>query len=252
MSRPTMALESGIAKRFKKAFVLDEDGLRRLEGVLTKAITTYPEPLTITFRVEREDDRFFETHSIDEVLADPNIDNRSIRLLALELRAEWLAVAEIRFDKDRPPFQEPDVKFHISCPDKTWALMLADEIEPQLTRLFKAKPFPKWIFFLFTPLIGLAAYRLSTYLGMGSLSSSSDAIIVMFCFLVLLLSLNTANALASRKLWLFKLITAEPVFLWGEQLTTFNDRESLRKNLFWSVLVGFFVSLIAGFATLLV
>ena len=142
---------------------------------MVKATSTYSEELKVTFHVEREDDRFYETHDLDEVLADPNIAGHSIQLLGIELRkASSLAqpqgpdvdlVAWIVFDKDSAPFQTPNVKLRVSSPDKTWALMLADEIEPQLVRLFRAKAFQNWIFFLFAPLLGLAVYRASTSLG---------------------------------------------------------------------------------------
>ena len=71
-------------------------------------------------------------------------------------------------------------------------------------------------------------------------------------FIVALIAYAAANGIAENKLWPFRHLAAAPVFLWGEELASFQERESLRKNLFWVVIVGFFVSLVAGIATLLV
>ncbi len=255
-----MTLSSGIEKRFKAAFVLDGDNLRRLEGVMLKAQSTYSEDLSITYHVEREDDRFYETHDIDDVLADPNIAGRSIRLLIVELRkvsslALPLApddgpVARIVFDKDRPPFQTPKVLLRVSSPQMTWALMLADDIEPHLIRTFRAKAFPKWIFFLFVPLIGLGVYRAGKLLGFDS--AIDFGIFSSVLFATLGLAISTTSYLWNTKLQTSSFLNATPVFLWGDELTAFRERESLRKNVFWVVLVGFFVSLVAGIVTLLV
>jgi hypothetical protein len=164
-----VVLKAGIFKRYKKLFIIDENGLRRIEGVMVQAASAYSEPLTITYRVQREDARFYETHNIDDVLTDPNVSERRINLLSIELRRtsglnnleshDLDPVVWVIFDKDDRPFQTSQVKVSISCPDKTWALMLADELEPQITRLFKVKKFPVWVISLLPLILTLIVYR---------------------------------------------------------------------------------------------
>lgn len=256
-----MSLSSGIAKRFKQLFVLDDDGLRRIEGILNKAAQSYSEPLKVTYHVEREDDRFFETHELDDVLADPNVRGRRIKLIGIELRKVSSLqgddekgegrVALIVFDKDEPPFQEPDIRVRISSPDKTWALMLADEVEPQLTRLFKIKRFPIWVFYLFAPIFGLVVYRSSVYFGNASPRTVLHGLLGIATFALGVIGTRAYGRLSENKSWLAKHFAAEPIFLWGEEVTAYNERETIKKNIFWVVIVGFFVSFVASIATLL-
>lgn len=256
-----MDLSSGIQKRFKKLFVLDEEGLRRIDGVLSKAAAGYSERLAVVFRVEREDDRFYETSSIDEVLADPNVPTRRIRLLGVELRKAASSnqplnardrIGWVVFDKDEPPMREPDVRVRIACADKTWALMLADELEPQIERLFKVKAFPAWIVLLFVPPVGLIAYRAARYFGASISSGLRQAVVAG---LVLALAYAVAGFymrnVAEGTPRLFRRLSDDSVFLWGDELTAFADREAFRRNVVWVVGVGFLVSFAAGVATLL-
>src|SRR5437868_2512427 len=78
-------LRSGIAKYYGKAFVLEEDSLRRIQAVLEKAAKELPEETEILFRVEREDDRFYETANLDDVFSDPNIRGRRIGVIYIVL-----------------------------------------------------------------------------------------------------------------------------------------------------------------------
>lgn len=256
-----MALASGISKRYKNLFILDEDGLRRIEGVLVKAASTYPEPLTVTYHVRREDDRFYETHNIDEVLTDPNVSGRRIKLLGIELRKtssltdqkddDTNPIAWVVFNKDEPPFEVPDVRVRISCSDKTWALMLADELEPQLTRLFKVKKFPSWVFILFTPIITLVAYRASSWLGFEDKEAITHAKLTAIFYILAILVFYLHYRTSERKIRALSITASEPVFLWGEEISAFIDREAIKKNIFWVLIVGFIVSFIAGAITLL-
>lgn len=256
-----MALASGIYKRYKKLFALDDDGLRRIEGVLKKAAASYSEPLTVVFHVQREDDRFYETESVDEVLSDPNVPEKRVRLLGIELRQtaalndpkeqDQDRVAWVLFDKDEPPFQEPSARIRISSPDKTWALLLADELEPQVTRLFKVKKFPNWVFLLFTPIFALIGYRASTWLGYLMPENLRHGVWtgLGFCAFIALLMAHTA--IAEKKFKLVRILSSEPIFLWGEEISHSEDRETLRKNIFWVIVIGFIVSVLAGFVPLL-
>lgn len=256
-----MALASGIYKRYKKLFALDDDGLRRIEGVMKKAASGYSEPLTVTFHVEREDDRFYESVSVDEVLSDPNVREHRIRLLVIELRKtatlseskdrEFDKVAWVVFDKDEPPVQKPEVRVYISSPDKTWALLLADELEPQVTRLFKVKEFPNWVFILFAPIFMLFGYKVSMMLGYSAPRALGYAVVVGVTCVSIVLLLMVHTTIAEKKFILLRTVSSESLFLWGEEVSQVADRETLRKNVLWVVIIGFLVSLTAGLVPLL-
>lgn len=256
-----VTLTSGIYKRYKKLFILDDDGLRRIEGVLRKAAAEYSEPLHVVFHVRREDDRFYETENVDEVLSDPNITDKRIKLLGIEVRKvrvpeqdgqEHDRIAWVVFDKDDPPMQTPEVVLRISSPDKTWALMLADALEPQITRLFKVKRFPNWLFLLFAPIGGLIAYRISKSYPSSSDEAMSIARLTSVACLALVLTLMVHTRIAEKKFRILRIFSSEPVFHWGEEVASSGDRDALRKNILWVVVIGFIVSLLAGLVPLLI
>jgi len=114
------------------------------------------------FHVERDDDRYYETTDISDVLADPNISGKRIVMLDISLRRppqpdpkhqlDRDEVVQITFratDHDRPFPYRNRVSVRITTDDKNWALLLADELQPQVERTFKAKASPRWVLALF-------------------------------------------------------------------------------------------------------
>ena len=255
-----MTLSSGISKKFKSRFLLEEDDLRRIEGILAKAQSSYQEPLLLVYHVEREDDRFFQTHEIDEVLADPNVKNRRISLIGVGLEnaaqstpnsSRGDSVVSIWFNtNEHNAYFVPPVEIRISSPNRTWALLLADELEPQITRIFKVKSFPTWALLLPASLLAYGIYRLTIALGVPPTKSATLGVIgtMLIASLVsIFMYLSRANVVAP---WLFKNFSGSSHFLWGDEPYYFAKREKLRSNLFWVIFIGFFVSLLAGIATL--
>ena len=255
-----MSLSSGISKKFKNRFLLEEDDLRRIEGVLVKAQSNYEEPLLLAYHVEREDDRFFQTHEIDEVLADPNVKQRRITVIGIVLeslsqsfpsgaRAE--RVVSIWFNADEHDgYFSPPVEIRISSPNKTWALLLADELEPQIIRTFKVKSLPVWTLLLPAVLLAYGIYKSTITLGVPPAKSLILSILgtVFIASLISVFTfLSRANAVTP---WLYKSFSGSSHFLWGDEPFSYAKREKLRSNLFWSIFIGFFVSLLAGIATL--
>ena len=256
-----MPLESGIRKRHNHAFVLDEDSLRRIEGLLEKHSHDYGNPLELVYRVEREDDRFYETHSLDHVLSDPNALTKRIDSLHIELRAKALPtdelpevppILQIKFEKhDRPAFLRFSVSMRISSPNRTWALLVADDIEPQIQRTFRAKQVPRWTLALLLVPLAPLIYRMSKFLepdkftpGKGILMTS-----VLLVTLAMMSFVVIAGPFGSPR-WFRRVFGPESTFLWGGELENHGDREQTRRNLFWVVLVGFLVSLAASLASL--
>ena len=247
-----MELRSGILKKFKKKFVLDEDSLRRLEGILKKSIDDYEGDLALVYRVEREDDRFFETTKIEDVLADPNVSGKKIDLLGIELRepledtqstGRYKQIVVIAFDnEDDPPMFKRDVIFSISCSDRTWALLLADEIEPQIERLFKSKQTPRLLLLLLAiPLIPIFLRLLAQMAG-ASFEFRQGAILTVLGIIGIALIFFLGKYVGYPN-WFKTYFGPESVFLWGEESSQYPDRENTRQNIKWGVIVAFLVSL---------
>lgn len=249
-----MSLSSGILKRHKKKFTLDEDGLRRIEAVLKKAIESHNEPLVLYYRVEREDSRFYETYNLEDVLTDANVVGKKIELLLIYLRNEKSEkgqdkerVVMIAFDKENEPsFIKRDVTIRISSENRTWALMLADELESQILRLLKVKNIKSTILFLVFALLAIATYNITKYV--SEVGTSFPKIItqtVLMTFMVGALA-HILFKLTPLPKWLLNYCSGQSVFLWGEEESEHSDRVRVQRNIYWGVIVAFIVSIISG------
>lgn len=256
-----MNLKSGISKEPTRQFIVDEDALIRIKGVLDKAVASLDKPARVVFHVEREDDRFYETTDLEDVVADPNILGKKVSLLGVEIREEnpgqnsrrdWIArvvfIAEKRYGVR---FKDNDeIHIDISTSDKNWALLLADELEPQIERTINRSKMPTW------PLWGLGLVLLygvfRVYRGFNNIISEefakglwliSSFMVMIFCITFLL------NYLISGKTPILKKVLGpETAFLWGDEEKRFREREQFRKNVFWGVVVAFVVSALASIA----
>ena len=256
-----MALSSGIFKKYKKKFVLDEDGLRRVEAVLLKAIDEQESPLELLYRVEREDDRFYETHNVADVLGDANIIGKKVKSLGIELvekgktnvhsEEEKETFVRIIFDKEiDPPYFSRDVIVQVSSVNRTWALMLADELETQISRLFKVKTTPKWVLSLVFVLFILLFYKIGEFTSGAEFEPQKNALRSTVSVALGAILTYLVSRIMPLPRWARTIIGAQSVFLWGEEESEYADRERLRRNIQWTIVGGFIASFLAGLALL--
>jgi len=253
-------LTSGVYKRFLKCFVLDEDSLRRIHGVLEKEANALGDKFIVVFHIEREDDRFYETTSVDEVLSDSNVPGREIRVLSIEIRDETEAkssrkgyelVAQVVYTIEERNTKYPDrneVKCNVYHKDRSRGLLLSDELEPQIQRTLKAKSYH--VSFVMTILIPMAiAIPLCfKYLRDITLKTFADYILPMVALLIALVVASKLfySLLGRAPGWYVKLYGPESAFLWGESQHIYASREKLRGNFFWAIVVSFIVSFVAS------
>jgi hypothetical protein len=251
-----MSLSSGIFKRYKKKFLLDEDGLRRIEAVLISAAEKTDKDMHVIYRVEREDHRFYETSDIEIVLNDANIAGKKVNILRIELREKLSndeqkpeMVAGVWFDNEiEPSFYKRDVMLKVSSNDRTWALMLADEIEPQVSRLLKIKGKNYLLYIITSCVFAVFTFKLSEFFSGDSfelMKGIKDSILltVMAALLTFLLSKVT-----TFPMWVNDIYNNNSVFFWGEEEQEYKNRLRIKRNLHWTVFIGFLVSVGAGFA----
>jgi len=255
-----MNLTSGLSRRYRQAFLLDEDGLRRFHGLLKKAANDLAFPTDVVFHIEREDDRYYETADIEEVLADPNIPGKRVTLVRIELRpqepqnqedsqhSDWMVMVVYSLRERDRPFPDPDeVLIRIATHDKNWALLLADDLEPQVQRTFKAKRTPRWLIglllipFLFLLLRGVVCDTSKR----GGLSPEF-IVITLAIGVMLMVLLWMSFRLHSVPQWFVKAFGPEAAFLWGEEAQSYPSREQTRRNIQWGVIIAFLASLVAG------
>lgn len=253
-------LKSGLTKYYGRHFVLDEDSLRRMQAILDKAAKELPSSPEVVFRVEREDDRFYETLSIEDVLADPNVERRRIKTVYIELRPDEAnledvlhrrkAIVSLEFAAEEgfSALKEHHVRIEISHDNRNWALLLADELEPQIQRTFKSKGIPLLVFVVF--LIPLAMVFLKIYRKSFPDAANIEVIKIMgqalFMIFLVLGMLSFFIYTIGRPKWYSRMLGPESVFLWGDEAHAYNTRYKTRQNIFWGVIVAFVVSFAAG------
>ena len=275
---------AGLRKEYKKHFTIDEAKLRRIADIIREHSKKLEDKTYLKFYVERENDAFYETQNIDEVLADDNVLGQSIRIVLIELlketpdvsngnkpESEQKLLAYIAFSR----FRNIKVGFFVADKDRDWCFLLADELDTQINRLLKKVPF------LFIP---LESIDIITFFGLGGLilgyliflasqtppaftleeikAMSIDERTVE----VLSLAVNGQSAsgyIAPIMLigvaLIFILISLKPVerilgklsrsvFYWGDMAQLHNQFESWIFRLKWGICIAFVVSLAASIA----
>lgn len=260
---------SGISRYYNQCFVLNKEDLQRIHSVLDSAAARLGIPAVVPiFRVEREDDRFYETDSIDQVFSDPNIEKSRIVGLSLELcyieaparlhaqERQWIVYVQFLREKktqlNDSNANPAGVKLQIAVENKDWALLLADELEPQVKRTFKAKYTPRWL--LWSLLIPVALFVIKLVYSNGLLNdfwpASPDlGIILAILVLVLVILLQILNSnlkISGPPAWFTRWFGPESGFLWGDELQEYSNREQTRQNIMWGIVVAFWVSVVAG------
>jgi len=145
-----MNMKAGIYKEYKKHFLLDEGKLRKFCDVIREHADKLSEPYLIKLRVQRQDDSFYETTDIEEVLGDENAAGRTIKLIAMELHREPESQADTKAsDLDSKKayvlllfsrFSEEKIAFHIQEKHRSWCFLLADELDSQIRRVLTKSP----------------------------------------------------------------------------------------------------------------
>ncbi|MFC1950744.1 hypothetical protein ACFLWD_03695, partial [Chloroflexota bacterium] len=138
-----MNSRSGIVKGYTHDFLLDEPKLRKIVDVLKERSKKLPYKAYMEFYVEREDDAYYITRDLDEVLQDENTTGKSIRLLTIEI----MKSDSDQVKKQKPPGEnkplvfigfapkaETKVRLSVTCEIRDWTFLTADEIDSQIKR----------------------------------------------------------------------------------------------------------------------
>lgn len=145
-----MSEKAGIRKEFEKPFLLDEAKLRKICEVLREHAKKLDFPTYLKFYVERTDDSFYETRDIDTVLADDNVDAKTVRTVSIELNKDaedgddlkkvdadkFSSLAYVAFRTKKTPH----ALFFVTTETREWCFLLADELETQIKRTLRKKP----------------------------------------------------------------------------------------------------------------
>lgn len=243
-------LNSGIKREVQQHFVLDEKSLRTIVGVLESNAASLPHRCVVVLAVHREDDRFYETTSVDDVLSDANREGQAVQSLSIQLRPDdpsiqqpweedW--IAEVAFEREE---KSSSVTMEINAADRKWALILADTLEPAVhLTLSKQRIHSIAIWALCAALLYFVDGLVKrVFPASGAPANVSDWFRLACWTAAVIVCFNTG---AERPGWITRWAGPLSSFNWGQQATIHQARVERQKNLFWVVIVGFVLSLLS-------
>jgi len=262
---------AGIVKEYETSFLLEPTKLSKIVDIIKEHSKRLDEKSYITFYVEREDNFFYETKVLDEVLSDDNIQGKSIKRFSINLVEEEKdeTIVEIDFCVSR----DIKVQFNIAYKNRDWCLVLADELDNQIGRTLKkgylaSFPLEKYDILLlpvlFTALL-LGLFLFSSYyekttnnfdLSNMTLEDKIDHILnlqmkeksyLIKIFPMMLLGVLTAMIITLMKpLSKISNIINRSIFYWGDVVADYDRTVALLSKIKWVILFGFIISILAG------
>jgi len=241
-------LNSGIKREIKQHFVLDEAGIRKIVKVLESQATSLTQKYVVVFAVHREDDRFYETTNVDDVVGFANREGQAVQSLTIQLRPDdpslqqpweddW--IVEVAFEREEKPSL---VTIEVNATDKNWALVLADALEPQVQNTISKQKIPSaviWV--LCAALLYLANVLVKRVFPATGVPADVGEWFQIACWVgAATVSFNTAE---DRPAWVTNWAGPLSSFNWGEQAALHQSRVERQKNVFWVVIVGLVLSL---------
>lgn len=272
-----MKAKAGFWKEYTANFLVDEPRLRKLVQTLESARATLGMGAEVRFRVFRQDQSFFHTATVDEVLADDNIRGKEIIRLVIDLvptegesRDTDDGLAIIDFDsKDK----QHRVFLGVHAPSRDWTFVLAEDLDAQISRSLAPRRFS----FLATRwpnlALSLLSFSAATYMVARMLFQSSpplteaaiEAMTIEDRLKVLLIrqSLNASDftrvslAMVSTLILFAGIFETRPIsriyalfdrsaFYWGDMIDAYDRSRARAQRWAWGVVVAFIVSVAAS------
>lgn len=274
---------AGIAKDYCKHFLLDETKLRKVCDVIREHAGKLPYGTYIRFRINRENDSFYETTDLDEVFADDNAIGRSLSVLGLELHKEDEEGEENPVD---PPemrralvivvfsrLGNEKVDVIVQGENRDWCFIVADDIDSQIQRSLRPRSLlgklpgrliDPAVFVIVAGLLILGATLVQTSLS-PALTADEIQVLTAEEQIAKILELVCAKTKRSELILpvtflvtscLMMILVFRPihhlvkrsdrsVFYWGDVIPLHDAFEKRIARIKWGIGVGFIVSLIA-------
>jgi len=274
-----MNLETGSSKRYFKKFLLDETKLRKINSVLQKASEKLDEDTETIFHIEREDNTYYKTNTIEDVFKDDNSVGKKINWLDIKVKKtnseENETSAYVRFSKS----YNDRILISVNDKNRDWCLLLKDELDTQIQRVSKKvflSNIPSGIIELFLLFLAAIFPAISFYINflnskpvfvkeqldqLGAedkldlillLLSRTDndpiaiwlvasiAIMVMFSFVLLVVWLRPVSRITEK--------LNRSIFYLGDEIEVYDKFQTQFNKVKWGIIIAFLVSLAATIA----
>lgn len=238
-------IKAGIYREYDAPFYLDESRLRKIANIIQLyAGKLRGEEIDVLYYVYRENNSYYETSDIETVLSDENGNGKKIDTLVIHIANKKdnkdFFYIEFRSAKDQ-------IRFNIHFKDRDWCYLFADEMENQINRIVKAKPF-----FI---RIGKSFIKITTGIGLlsivGLLLYGNEIIVSKYfrkdMFMIVIAFGFILGCFFEPHKHINKL--APSIFYWGDMIEVHDKLLSNYNNIKWGIGVAALVSLVTGLLT---
>lgn len=278
-----MSDRAGITKSYTRHFLLDETKFRKIVDVLREHGTKLGKDTFLNFYVEAENDTYYETKDVEEVLADDNTPGKAISVLSVTVKegkrkepetiegkeGSEKTLALVAFSR----FKEEKIVYFTREKNRDWCILLADELSTQIQRILTVRPVP----FLFSKGLDFPVFML---LGAGAIAyiflivSQLPPAMTLEEIAAISVEERTTKILelltrrTSGSSWSFPIVmaifaltmgviefrplskllqkTSRSFFYWGDMIKNHDRFQRLLGRIKWGVVIAFLVSVVAG------
>lgn len=264
-----------VKHKFKKGFVLNEEGLRKINDILSNRFKEYHEDLKPMYKVFRKDSFTYSTSNIDDVLKEENSISNEIKAISIscentsgiefqldfEAGERTLLVIEGE-DRDLIYLILSDIRNYLNDEVQVKRRIIPDRFTMRMLMLILTMAFIMLFFATLLNsitsngiseevLISMTIEQKIDYLiqrnnGLGS----SGNVLGGKTYLVLGLWLGVMIVMMFGDTLTFKVLNylfPQNVFLIGKGIDRYEKQIGLRGKIVWTVFVGAIVSILAGF-----
>lgn len=283
-----MSKKAGIYKEYLKNFKLDEPKLRKICDVMQTHSEKISEETYLHFYVSQEDNSFYETYDIEDIIKDDNVPGKSIRRLLISVvkgtvddkeisdgKRQENTIAHCAFTRDR----YEKVSYSIQEKERAWCYLLADDLDSQIQRTLQ-KSFLTTVsglkidFSIFLILMALALLAFSFFGTRSEPLVPLDSIPTMTNEMILQTLIEHEVKTSMDVNWIAPLFMVsvavfmillqlnpisalikklnKSVFYWGDMKIDFDNFSAKVKRIKWGVGIAFFVSVSSGIIVALI
>ncbi|HYR22176.1 MAG TPA: hypothetical protein VEP30_04505 [Chthoniobacterales bacterium] len=256
---PPVRLDSGIDKVYSKPFVLKKENVLDIATILLKKASELPGKTQFLVHVTRKDDRFFEASDVNAIFSDPNSATR-------EVDSVTFALYDLQQDNlqggDKPRqivlltyqnFGDPKVRAKVTGASISWSLLVVDELNAQIERTLVSN----WNITRVSTLVLATLLILSllwilyrfSYSRMENMTSSTFLVMHIFQMVTALTVVTLFFGVLNFSRVVAWLKSSNGIFSWGDMSEAYSRQQAFGDSLFWTVAVGFVVSLITNLIT---
>ena len=245
---------SGINRTWDSKFRLSASQILEIVDVLNQHVSSYPSRVKLRFRLMRDNNFYFYSDSVDQIINEKNLPNNPISNIAFIIEEEEPKLSREPWDRDWIFLLEyganimeysNDIRLYLRTSENNWNISLLSQITPIIERTLN-KSYDNLMFygigFIGVCWAGWTILKMELLekLIRESIIKGVDkiALLVFVYFLVMLM-------LRERKSFLNK-IFYKSFFAWGEEAERIERLASRYRNFFITVSLGIISSIIAS------